>query len=181
MPKKNYILLTGAMGAGKTSVLNKLKELGYECIDEPARVILKEQREINGEGVPEKNAKLFNSLMFERMISQYEENSEKEEFVFFDRGIPDIIAYAGLLNTDANLSIKAAGKYLYNKSVFMFNAWQEIYVNDEERKVDFDTANNFGAFLRKIYEELNYTIIDVPFTSIEERTMFISDSIKKLS
>ena len=43
------------MGAGKSTVLNSIKEKGILCIEEPAREILKEQRKINGAGVPEIN------------------------------------------------------------------------------------------------------------------------------
>ncbi len=50
---RNYIILTGAMGAGKTTVLKKLKELNYICVDEPARQISEEQRLINRTGFPE--------------------------------------------------------------------------------------------------------------------------------
>ncbi|MBK8550970.1 MAG: ATP-binding protein [Ignavibacteria bacterium] len=83
--KNNFFILTGAMGAGKSTVLNKIREKGISCIEEPAREILKEQRRINGEGVPEKNPKEFNNLMLQRMIRQYNINSDKNEIIIFDR------------------------------------------------------------------------------------------------
>ena len=46
----NYFILTGAMGAGKSTILKKLRKLGLPCIDEPARQILAEQRAISGLG-----------------------------------------------------------------------------------------------------------------------------------
>jgi predicted ATPase len=181
MIKENYFVLTGAMGAGKTTVLNKIKERGYLCIDEPARIILKEQRETDGDGVPEKNAEFFNELMLSRMISEYENNLLYKEIIIFDRGIPDIIAYSELLETKKKRSEQAAVEFRYNKHVFMFNGREEIYTNDDERKVDFETANNFGINVKKIYENLNYTIIDVPFVSVDERVSFILDYISKVS
>ncbi len=177
MIKNNYFILTGAMGAGKTTVLNKIREQGYFCIDEPARIILKEQRAIGGDGVPEKNPELFNKLMLERMISEYKNNLERNEVVVFDRGIPDIIAYADILQTKKEMSEIAAEEFRYNKHVFMFNGCEEIYTNDDERKIDFQTANNFGISLQNIYKDLNYTIIDVPLLTIEERAGFIISTI----
>ncbi len=177
MIKNNYFILTGAMGAGKTSAIYKIKEKGIHCIDEPARIILKEQRAIGGDGVPEKNPELFNKLMLERMISEYKNNLERNEVVVFDRGIPDIIAYADILQTKKEMSEIAAEEFRYNKHVFMFNGCEEIYTNDDERKVDFQTANNFGTSLRKIYKDLNYSIIDVPLLTIEERAGFIISTI----
>lgn len=177
MIKNNYFILTGAMGAGKTSAINKIKEKGIHCIDEPARIILKEQRDKAGDGVPEKNPELFNKLMLERMISEYKNNLDWNEVVVFDRGIPDIIAYADLLQTKKEMSEIAAEEFRYNKHVFMFNGYEEIYTNDDERKVDFQTANNFGISIRKIYKDLNYIIIDVPLLPIDERAGFIISTI----
>lgn len=177
MIKNNYFILTGAMGAGKTTVIDKIREQGYFCIDEPARIILKEQRTTGGVGVPEKNPELFNKFMLERMISEYKNNLERNEVVVFDRGIPDIIAYADLLQSKKEMSENAAEEFRYNKHVFMFNGCEEIYTNDDERKVDFQTANNFGTSLRKIYKDLNYIIIDVPLLPIEERAGFIINTI----
>ena len=53
--RNNYFVLTGAMGGGKTAILNKLKERGYKCIDEQAREIIKEQVKIGGDATPNKN------------------------------------------------------------------------------------------------------------------------------
>lgn len=180
MIKSNYIILTGAMGAGKTTVLNLLRTAGYKCINEPAREILKEERGINGMGVPEKDANLFNQLMLERMIDKYNEYLESKEVTIFDRGIADIIAYAELLGTDPNAVLTASKEYRYNKFVFMFNGWEKIYATDDERKVDFKTASEFGENLRRIYKSLNYEIIDVPFVTADERVKFIGDSIVKI-
>lgn len=177
MNKNNYFILTGAMGAGKTSVINKIKEKRIRCIYEPARIILKEQRAIGGDGIPEKNPELFNELMLAKMISEYKNNLERNEVVVFDRGIPDIIAYADLLQTKKEMSEIAAAESRYNKHVFMFNGCEDIYTNDDERKVDFQTANNFGIELRKIYKGLDYTIIDVPLLPIDERAGFIIAAI----
>lgn len=178
--KKNYFVITGAMGAGKSTLLRTLKDKGFICIDEPAREILKEQRSINGNGVPEKNPELFNELMLSRMIYQFNQHLSIEETIFFDRGIADIIAYANLLNTSQRCAENAAGEYRYSKHVFFLPGWEEIYCNDDERKVDFAVANSFGNSIREIYEELGYTIIDVPFISVEERAEYIILAVKKL-
>jgi predicted ATPase len=42
----NFFILTGAMGAGKSTVLKELRKLKLTCVDEPARQLLAEQRDI---------------------------------------------------------------------------------------------------------------------------------------
>ena len=176
--KNNYIILTGAMGAGKTAILNKLKERNYFCISEPAREILKEQRLIGGAGVPEKDPELFVQLMLSRMIHQYECNLETDKIIFFDRGIPDMTGYSDLLKTNAAPCVNAANEFRYNNTVFFLNGVKDIYTNDDERKVDFNIASGFGISLKKIYPDFGYNLIDVPFGNVEERAEFVLKSVE---
>jgi len=178
MLQENYIILTGAMGAGKSTVLNKLKELNFNCVDEPARQILEEQRLINGAGVPEVDPELFAELMLSRTVFQYKLYKGKSDIVFFDRGMPDFIGYADLLSVDKEVFGNASKVFRFNKNVFMFNGREEIYTTDEERKMNFNQADKFGKYVRNIYEEYEYIIHDVPFADIDTRIKFILNKIK---
>lgn len=177
--KENYIVLTGPMGAGKSTILKELKKLGLLCIDEPARQILAEQRAIEGSGVPEQEPKLFSELMLSRSIYQFKQMEHHHGTIIYDRGIPDNICYAKLFGLNLHTPIKAAHQYKYNKHVFFLPAWEEIYENDEERKMTFEQAKLFGDDVRNIYEGLGYHIIDVPTLTPLERTKFIVNMITK--
>lgn len=177
MIKTNYFVLTGAMGAGKSAVIDALRSMDFRCIAEPARIILKEQRRLNGKGVPEKDPALFNMLMMEKMLSDYEGNLNAAEPVIFDRGVPDLIAYAELLGTDKSKHETAAAKCVYNPLVFLFRAWEDIYCTDDERKMSFQLAREFGENAGSIYKRLGYTTIEVPFAPVRERTEFIVERI----
>lgn len=166
------------MGGGKSTILKELSSLGYKCISEPARQILKEQRAAGKDGTPERNPAGFNKLMLEKMISDYESSLNDNDTIIFDRGIADVIAYAELLNTDKSAAIKAANQYKYNSNVFMFDAWEEIYTNDDERKMSFELSAGFAKSVRNVYKCLGYKIIDVPFVSVDERVELIVESIQ---
>ncbi len=168
MIKNNYFILTGAMGAGKSATIKLLREKEYLCVDEPARQILEEQRSIKGEGVWDKNPELFIQLMLSRSINMYKINLNYKDVVLFDRGIPDLIAHADLSNSKKEVFINASKLFLYNKNVFMFSGWEEIYTTDDERKMEFDSAKKFGINVLSIYKELGYNIVDVPFVSVEK-------------
>ena len=177
MIKRNYFILTGAMGGGKSTILARLAELGVYCVPEPARAILAEQRLLESSGVPEKKAESFTMLMLARAIHNYQEKQPLSDSIIFDRGIPDMIAYANLSGLDPTSYINAGQAFRYNTTVFYFAAWQAIYTNDEERKISFEGAQAFGIDVKAIYESLGYRILEVPRLSIEERAKFILERI----
>ena len=121
------IILTGAFGSGKSTVLQLLKAQDLIVVAEPARQILAEQRSIGDEGVPEKNPKLFIQLLLSRAMYQYQQMQGVHDKVIFDRGVADNIAYAELFNLHYPAAKEAAKRLRYDTNVFFFPAWQEIY------------------------------------------------------
>ena len=109
----NCYVLTGAPGSGKTAILREFVGLGFTGIAEPAREVLAEQRSGNGNGVPEKNPRLFCSLMLSIAVARFRRMSGGGAPVFFDRGIPDITAYARLFGLDASAADSDARAHRY--------------------------------------------------------------------
>ncbi len=171
-------VITGAMGSGKSTVLKLLQAEGLTVVEEPARQILAEQRSIGDESVPEKNPKFFTQLLLSRAIYQYKQMQHLDAIVIYDRGVPDIIAYAQLFDLDYLPAHKASKLYRYETNVFIFPAWKDIYVTDDERIMSFEAAKNFGIEAQKIYKEYGYTLIDVPCVSPQERAQFIIERLK---
>lgn len=68
----------------------------------------------------------------------------------------------------------------YNKNVFVFPAWKEIYENDEEHKQDFEEAVKTNEVLKDTYLNLDYNLIEVPCMSVDLRAYFISRNIESL-
>ena len=155
-------VLTGAPGSGKSALLDCLRRSGVTAIDEPARQILAEQRSFGGHGVPERDPALFVELMLSRAVFEYRRQEASDRPIVFDRGVPDLIAYASLYGLDATRVLSASRAYRYNPTVFFAPAWEEIYCNDDERKMTFDQARDFGERMRDAYLGLNYELLDLP-------------------
>lgn len=100
MTKTNYFVVTGAIGGGKSTVIREIRKAGIRCVSEPAREILAEQRSIDSDGVPEQNPELFCKLMLSRSLHNYAEGMDVSEVQVFDRGIPDMVAYAELFSIE---------------------------------------------------------------------------------
>ena len=103
MYKPNFIIITGGPGVGKTTLLGQLQQRGFPCIPEVAREIIREQSAQNGNALPWGDIPAYTRLMLSRSVDTYRENASRNETLFFDRGIPDTLAYAHLTRTPASL------------------------------------------------------------------------------
>jgi len=172
----NRYIITGGPGSGKSSLLAALVNQNYQGFEEISRVIIREQHEIGGDKVPWQNLADFAELCYERMSVQMDE-CHSDCTCFYDRGLPDIIAYVrrGGLNVPAKYFEKAKA---YNRTVFLAPPWQEIFVNDSERPESFEDAIEIYNFLKSTYSELGFTIVELPKGPIEERVAFIETILK---
>jgi predicted ATPase len=175
---RNRFVVTGAPGSGKTPILRELIRLGFLAVNEPAREILAEQRAIGGNGVYDKDSRLFCDLMLERAIADYRWVGSAGASAFFDRGIPDMVGYREIFALDTSAAWAASRRYRYDDVVFVLPSWREIYVTDSERQMTFESARAFGERVREVYVELGYTIVEVPCDSVEIRTRFIAEHVR---
>jgi predicted ATPase len=91
----NFYLFTGGPGAGKTTVLEELKQQGHLVIAEAARDIIKNQQAIGGNATHTGNRIEYCDLMLKKSIADYTKMVPvTERIIFFDRGIPDLYSYS---------------------------------------------------------------------------------------
>ena len=177
MIKENCFVVTGAPGSGKSALLDAIKAKGVTCVAEFARAIIAQQRAIDGDGLYDKKPQLFKELMLSRAMNDFIEVDAQIPHLF-DRGIPDLLAYSDCFGLARGSEVKAAQLYRYNKTVFFTPSWEAIYSNDEDRTISFQQAKAFGDNLKIIYQELGYVLIELPYVSIDERVIFISETIR---
>ena len=176
--KNNFFILTGGPGSGKTSLIKYLSDMGYNCISEVGRKIMKEQIINGGNALPWGDTKRYSELMLIESIRNYIAFQNNEDICFFDRGIPDVLGYVNLININQDQKyLDAVKKYRYNPTVYILPPWKEIYQNDEERKQDFEEAVATYAVMKETYTYAGYLLIEVPCGTIEERTNYILSDI----
>ena len=169
------IVLTGASGSGKTTIINKLGDIGFNIVEEQARILISNLIVNNPDLLPWNNRKGFQEKVEELQIKKYLEN----ENAIFDRGTVDEIGYRnyyGIYNNFDYAMFCAEKKY---DLVFMFTPYEEIYSNDNIRIEPFYESCLAFQYILNAYHEWNYNIITVPKTSIEERVEFIKNEINK--
>lgn len=172
MPKR--ILLIGGPSTGKTTLLNHLKEIGYPCLEEISREVI---RKAQTEGIDQlflEKPLLFSEMLRDARIKQHKEASNfTKDVVFIDRGIPDTVAYMDYIGqTYPETFIEACNNYRYD-SVFVLPPWEKIHVIDDERYETFEEAQKIQKHLIKTYKAYGYQPIEVPTGSVTDRVAYI--------
>jgi predicted ATPase len=167
-------VVTGAMGAGKSALLGELARAGFVTVPEPARAVIAEQGVVGGEKIYDRHRKLFYELMLERAIADF---ATADGTTFFDRGVPDLVAYAGIFGLDAAEAQRAAEMHRYDM-VFVLPAWPEIYTTDDDRRMTFEQAAAFGDRVREVYTGLGYALVDVPEADVPSRSSFVVEVLE---
>jgi predicted ATPase len=91
---KKKIVITGGPGTGKTTLVNKLIEIGIPCLPEISREITLQAREQGIEQLFLEQPLLFSPKLIEGRTQQFHDASKfDDDFVFLDRGLPDVVAY----------------------------------------------------------------------------------------
>lgn len=166
--KNQKIIISGPPSSGKTTIINELRQLGYDCKNEisPPKINL----EIK------KNKYIVSEFLFSERKKQYIHTDS--QVCFYDRSLIDVIAYMNFWNEKYPLDWKNTAHNLkYHQNVFYAPFWDSIYQQNKHRKETMQEAEKIDFFLRQSFLDFNYNIIELPKIDISERTNFIINNI----
>jgi predicted ATPase len=172
--RSNSFVITGTSGTGKTTLIEHLRARGFKAYEEPTRLILEQQLAINGNGLPARDPDLFLDLMLEYCVRCLDEAARlPPQITFFDRGIPDIAAYAVRFGVSPDKFYLAAREHRFNTTVFVLPPWKEIFVTDELRRKTFEEYREFHEMIVDAYKRVGCQLVEVPLASVEERVEYV--------
>ena len=173
------IIITGGPGAGKTSLIEELRKNDFKCFDEISREITLKYRKKGIEQLFLSDPNLFSQELLNGRIQQFNNSINLQaNCVFFDRGIPDIIAYLNFKKADLSKKIlKSIDKYRYDM-IFLLEPWEDIYTSDKIRYESFDQVITIDSYIKNTYKEFGYNPIIVPKDNIRNRADFIINTLK---
>jgi predicted ATPase len=171
---KQFIVLSGCSGGGKSSLLAALGQRGFAIYEEPGRQVVKEQLLIGGDALPWANVDLFLELTISRSIHHLVEAARSDAIAFFDRGIIDQINGYPARGLEVPKHLRAAAEaFRYRECVFFVPPWRELFANDAERRHSFeDAAASYDAQV-ETYKRFGYRPIVIPKIDVSARADFV--------
>lgn len=182
------VVITGGPGTGKTSLVKSLEEAGYFCYHEIIRDLTSEAIEGNDPAQFATNPLAFvedpfsfNEKILRGRLRQFHEASAANgNIVFYDRGMPDVLAYMDYFKQGYGEDFKDPCRRFRYDEVIILPPWKGIYTSDGERFESFQEASAIHVELVNKYEYFNYSPIQLPTGTIEERQRFVMDLINSL-
>ena len=173
------IVISGGPGTGKTSIIKKLESTGYSVFHESSREIIKKYKKLGHDQLFLSDPIKFSKILLENRLNQFNKSTKlKTNYSFFDRGIPDIIAYLNYKKIPYKKELDFnAISYKYD-FIFIAEPWKEIYKKDKERYESFDELLAINEHIKIAYSNLGYNYIVLPIGSIKERVNYILEKIK---
>lgn len=169
-----FFVITGGPGSGKSTLITALSAGGFLCMPEAGRAVIQEEVAIGGTALPWADRAAFAERMLSEDIRSYREAEKLYGPVIFDRAVPDVFGYLKLSGLPVPPHVEqAAYTFRYNSSVFIAPPWQEIFVQDSERKQTWKEAEATYHVMVDVYSELGYDLIPLPRAPVPERVQFV--------
>jgi predicted ATPase len=171
----NWYVITGGPSSGKSTVIRALQDMGYKTTLEAARHYIDLQR-MNGRSTDEirANQRQFQHKVLNLQIDLEKRMDPKEE-IFFDRALPDEVAYYKYFNLEPDEKLTEYLKDAQYKKIFIMELLplDADYARTEDREAQVALHN----LIIDVYQKRGEPILYVPVLPIKERVKFILDHL----
>ncbi|MEU3225613.1 AAA family ATPase [Streptomyces sp. NPDC006976] len=180
---KRYIL-TGAPGAGKTSILRQLQGQGFDIVDEAATaVITREQAE--GDAEPWTQAAFVEKVVALQRRRQMQSAASDVTLQIYDRSPICTHALSTYLGRPVPETLSAeidriTRERVYEQQVFFIRNIGFCRPTDA-RRISFQEALAFERIHEQSYRQFGYVLVDVPADDVATRVAMIADTISQLT
>lgn len=183
MVHTKLVVITGGPGTGKTSVIKLLKKK-YQIAPESARLVLTRNKIFKGKNAVQAKGLAFQEAIWDLEVKHYASalSVRGDQYLFFDRGFFDGFAYAHLGKVKKIDDQKAMAHHIIYDHVFILDPLpKKYYENDSARAETYEQALAIHKLIIQTYKLYGYKPIRVPFNTVEKRTQYILNTLKKLA
>lgn len=172
----DWFVITGGPSTGKTATLNALRARGYHTVEETARIHI--DRELNaGRSIDQIR---HDPLAFQRAILALQQSAEKraptDRVVFFDRALPDSLAYYTWWGAGNDEELHTALRDASYTKVFLLDLIPYEY--DYARTESPEERAKIHALIHESYVRLQHPVVTVPVLPLEERVTYILNHVQ---
>ncbi|WP_433044528.1 AAA family ATPase [Dactylosporangium sp. CS-033363] len=150
-------VLTGAPGAGKTTIAEALKERGYAVVDEAATHIIG-----TVPGIEQDTPRFLRTIL---ELQQQREHEQRAEIQILDRSPICTLALAEYLGAKRPEMAKHSQ---YQRRVF-FVRLMDFIVPTQARRIGLEDARRFERIHADVYRRLGYELVEIPPAPLETR------------
>lgn len=176
------VVLTGAPGSGKTTLIDALRDRGMQCVQEAAIDVI--EALIDEMGLEEQaNWRRYNMEAFQsRVLARQKELEQSVEIgkkCFFDRSAYDGISYLSLFNDGqfpANY-LDDVREHSYDVVVFVSPLDALDLRAESGRNETEEEAQRLGDEFQAMYQREGFTIVHLPPAPIEQRVDMLIDVV----
>jgi predicted ATPase len=174
-------IITGAPGAGKTTVLNALHARGYAVVDEAATDVHAREQSL-GNQEPWRDAEFIDAITLLQRTRQQRPTPAGTAVQLYDRSPICTLAlaqYLGrpvprILESEVNRILREA---VYQPRVFYIRLLGFV-TPTAVRRISFAQSVRFERFHEQAYRAHGYELVDVPAETVAERAELIDRYIR---
>jgi predicted ATPase len=172
---KPWYVITGAPSSGKTTLIDALSSRGHQTVPEAARTVIDEYLA---------RGRIFYEIRADEEAFQWEVLVRKQDvestlpsgsLIFFDRGIPDTIAYYKACGLRQRAGLDEAMAASHYRRVFLLDPLD--LEPDYARVENLDLAQRIDQELERAYRALGLEILRVPVLAPDERLQLVLDNL----
>ncbi|QNA86523.1 AAA family ATPase [Sphingomonas sp. So64.6b] len=163
-----FVIISGCSGGGKSTLLAELARRGHAIVEEPGRRIVAQELSGDGAALPWVDGVAFAHRAIELALADRSAAETRPGLTFFDRSAIDAASALEYL-TGERLVTRLGGLPHYHKTVFLVPPWPEIYINDRERRHDYEDAMAEYQRLCWSYPLAGYDVSILDRTNVSER------------
>ena len=169
--EKRKIVITGGPHSGKTTVLERLREMGMQVIPEVPRMIIekelaKERENPGYQGIlPGKRQEEFNRLVMEKQMEL--EKRSSDGIIFLDRSLVDPVAYAEFYGVAIHPELHSHIQNAGYERVFLMD--QVPGMKMDEVRTENDSGKEVHEKISEVYSRLGFPVKNVDIFEIGEQ------------
>ncbi|WP_329438951.1 AAA family ATPase [Streptomyces canus] len=166
---RRYVL-TGTPGAGKTSILHRLGELGHAVVEEAATEVIA-RAQAQGEDEPWTRVSFIDEIV--TLQRQRQQEASGADLQVFDRSPVCTLALATYLGRPVSRTLGAELERITSEEIY---ERQVLFIRNlgfceptSARRISYQESLVFEKVHEETYRELGYQLIDIPADDLPHR------------